>query len=97
MAETNTTHQLTAPSGKTTSDFGGGKLTEDNPGSAVDLSANQYREDEFVIAANSLGVTGETYQFRVVLDGMVIPATYTVIPELTITATSAGYSYGIIF
>src|SRR5689334_4139275 len=44
----NTTAQLTAPSGKTTSDFGGGRIQDDeNPTDAVDIGSNQYREDEW--------------------------------------------------
>ena len=91
----NTTAQLTAPSGKTTGDFGGGRIQDDeNPGDAVDLASDEYREDEWSIAAvdppdgTYLGAQdGETYQFRVLIDGVVVD-TYTVTPEWTIGQSS---------
>lgn len=89
----NTTAQLTAPSGKTTGDFGGGRIQDDeNPGDAVDLAADEYREDEWSIEAVApsdgtyLGAqVTETYQFRLLIDGEEID-TYTVTPEWTISS-----------
>lgn len=70
----NTTAQLTAPASKTTSDFGGGRIQDDeNPGDSVDIAEGQYREDEWSIEATVDAEDGETYQFRVILsDGSVL-------------------------
>lgn len=79
-----TTAQLTAPSGKTTGDFGGGRIQDDeNPGDDVNVALAEYREDEWCIEALAASVDGETYQFRVVFDGD-FADTVTVTPELTI-------------
>jgi len=44
----NTSAQLSAPAGKSTADFGGGRIQDDeNPGDAVDLAEDEYREDEW--------------------------------------------------
>lgn len=80
----NTTFQLTAPATKSTTDFGGGRIQDDeNPGDTVDIGADEYREDEWSVEANLDSVYDETYQFRVLTNGTVI-GTYTVDPRLTI-------------
>jgi len=80
-----TTYQLTPPSGKTTSDFGGGRIQDDeNPGDAVDLDADEYREDEWCIQATSYGMIGDQYEFRVVTDTDVEMDTYTEYPKWTL-------------
>lgn len=80
----NTTAQLTAPATKTTGDFGGGRIQDDeNPGDTVDIGADEYREDEWSIVANLDSVYDETYEFRVLVNGQPI-GTYTVTPQLTI-------------
>lgn len=82
----NTTAQLTPPSGKSTGDFGGGRIQDDeNPGDAVDLGTDEYREDEWSIEALPAAVDGETYQFRVIRGSGTPIATYTVTPEWTIS------------
>lgn len=91
----NTTVQLTAPSGKTTGDFGGGRIQDDeNPGDAVDIAADEYREDEWCISGVApsdgtyLGAQdGENYQFRVLRGGELLD-TYTLTPGWTIGAGS---------
>jgi len=84
----NTTAQLTAPSGKTTGDFGGGRIQDDeNPTDAVDIAADEYREDEWCMEALPKSVYTYQYQFRVLIDGEVI-GTYTVDPRWTITAAA---------
>ena len=94
----NTTAQLSAPSGKTTGDFGGGRIQDDeNPGDAVSILADEYREDEWSIIATSNAVSGKIYQFRVVADSKTLN-TYTVDPQWTIATPVAviGYSFGFI-
>ena len=82
-----TTAQLTAPADKTTADFGGGRLQDDeNPTDAVDLAADEYREDEWVIRLTSAVVALESYEFRVVLSDGTPLDTYTVTPTLTVPA-----------
>ena len=84
----NTTAQLTAPAGKTTADFGGGRIQDDeNPGDAVDLATGDYREDEWSIEFTATAEPGETYEFRVVLaDGTPLD-TYAVTPQLTLVGS----------
>lgn len=86
----NTTAQLTAPSGKTTSDFVAGRMQDDeNPADSVDITADDYTEMEWSLTADSNIVTdGELYQFRVTNNGTPID-TYTVTPEWTITSNTA--------
>lgn len=80
----NTTAQLAAPSGKTTGDFGGGRIQDnENPTDAVDIGADEYREDEWCMEALPKSIYTWTYQFRVLIDGEVI-GTYTVDPRWTI-------------
>lgn len=82
----NTTAQLTAPATKTTGDFGGGKMQESaNPGTTVDVGADEYREDEWCMEALPNSVESETYQFRVLIGG-VVADTVTVTPEMTISS-----------
>jgi hypothetical protein len=85
----NTTFQLEAPSGKTTSNFGGGRIQDDeNPGDTVDLASNEYREDEWCIEATTDAVVGEQYEFRVLVGGS-IPDTISVTPKWTIGINAA--------
>jgi hypothetical protein len=61
-----TTAQLTAPSGKSTSDFDAGRIQDDeNPADSVTVSADDYTEMEWTLQANSAAVDGAVYQFRV--------------------------------
>jgi hypothetical protein len=61
-----TTAQLTAPSGKSTSDFDAGCIQDDeNPADSVTVSADDYTEMEWTLQANSAAVDGAVYQFRV--------------------------------
>lgn len=84
----NTTAQLTAPSGKTTSDFVAGKIRDDeNPAATVDITTDDYTELEWAIIVNSTAVVGDVYQFRVTKAGSVFD-TYSVVPELTVIATT---------
>lgn len=85
----NTTAQLTPPSGKTTGDFGGGRIADDeNPSDAVDVGDNQYREDEWSLVALPASVYGATYEFRILVDG--VPVTSAVTPQWIIDAHVNG-------
>jgi hypothetical protein len=62
----NTTPQLTTPPGKTTGEFGGGRLTDDeNPADSVDLAADEYGEWEFAIEFSD-PAPDAIYEFRIV-------------------------------
>lgn len=87
----NTTAQLTAPAGKTTGDFGGGRIQDDeNPTDDVDLAADEYREDEWSLKVRADVANGEVFEFRVVLDDDTALDTYTVTPTLTVSAGAAA-------
>jgi hypothetical protein len=93
----NTTAQLAAPSGKTTGDFAGGRIQDDeNPTDGVTTGDLEYREDEWSLAAVTpsdgtyLGAqTGETYQFRVLING-VVADTVTVTPQWIVDTAATG-------
>lgn len=86
-----TTAQLTPPSGKTTGDFGGGRLLDDvNPGGSIDIARNQYREDEWSLIALDAAILGQQYEFRVVITGQPANTPYDVLvlPVWTISVPS---------
>ncbi|QQS15430.1 MAG: hypothetical protein IPK84_03610 [Candidatus Moraniibacteriota bacterium] len=81
---TNTTAQLTAPSGKTTSNFTAGYIQDDtNPSNSVDIANNFYTEMEWSLKATDTAIVGDVYQFRITRNGTPI-YTYSVTPQLTI-------------
>ncbi len=80
-----TTPQLTPPDGQTTGDFGGGRIQDDeNPTDPVTLGANEYREDEWSIIPNVGALDSYQYEFRVLVDGIVVE-TISQIPKWTLT------------
>jgi len=81
-----TTAQLTAPSGKTTSDFTAGRMWDDENGTdAIDIAADFYTEVEWSLQAQSPAANTDIYQFRV-YTGATPLDTYTVTPQWTIGA-----------
>jgi len=61
-----TTALLTAPSGKTTSDFVTGRMQDDeNPADTINITVDDYTELEWCLIANAAAVDGGMYQFRV--------------------------------
>jgi hypothetical protein len=81
---TDTTAQLTAPSGKTTSDFTAGELCEtSNPAPAIDIAADFYSELEWCLQATAAASNAQAYQFRVTENGAAFD-TYSVTPQWTI-------------
>jgi len=82
-----TTVQLTAPSGKTTSNFVAGRIQDDeNPADAVSIMLTKYTEMEWCLMATDEAVEGGVYEFRVVYqETPVVPlSTYTVTPQWTV-------------
>jgi hypothetical protein len=81
----NTTAQLTAPSGKTTSNFTTGRMQDDeNPADAVDIASGNYTELEWSIKAMPAVVAlSDIYEFRVTSNGTALD-TYSVNPRWTI-------------
>lgn len=89
----NTTAQLTAPSGKTTSNFTAGRMQDDeNPADAIDIANNGYTELEWSIQARGTVVANaEVYQFRATNNGTALN-TYTVTPQWTIGTSNTAPS-----
>lgn len=86
----NTTAQLTAPSGKTTSNFTAGRMQDDeNPADSIDIEDSEYTELEWCIQATDAAVDETTYQFRITRSGTVLD-TYTVYPEWTISSEAVS-------
>lgn len=80
-----TTVQLTAPAGKSTSDFVAGRIQDDeNPSDAVDITADDYTELEWCLQAVA-GVAQPTfvYAFQVTVGGVPL-TTISVTPTWTI-------------
>jgi hypothetical protein len=98
---TDTTAQLTPPSGKTTGNFQAGKISDDtNPLASIDPASGVYIEVEFCITATDTAEDGGTYQFRITDNGTPVD-TYTLTPTWTVGAhkvqiagSSAGGSSG---
>lgn len=84
-----TTFQLTAPSGKSTSDFVTGRMWDDENGTdTTDITTDDYSEFEWSLQAQSPAVNGDIYQFRVYA-GTLAFDTYTVTPQWTIGTAAA--------
>jgi len=83
---TSTTYQLTAPSGKATSDFVTGRLQDDeNPADAVTITTDDYTEMEWNFKVISTVAVGTIFDFRVTASGTAL-STYTVTPRLTVSS-----------
>jgi hypothetical protein len=79
-----TTAQLTAPSGKSTSDFVTGRMWDDENGTdTIDITTDDYTEVEWCLQAQSPAVDDDVYQFRV-YNVTAAFDTYTLTPEWTI-------------
>lgn len=84
-----TTARLTAPSGKTTSDFTTGRIWDNENGTdSIDIAADEYTELAWVIKAQTPAADSDVYQFRVTAAGTALD-TYTVTPSLTVSAGSS--------
>lgn len=79
-----TTARLTAPSGKTTSNFTTGRRWDDENGAdSVDIASGNYSEFEWCLQAQSPAANAEVYQFRVYAGTSALD-TYTLTPQWTI-------------
>lgn len=81
-----TTAQLTAPSGKSTSDFVAGRMWDDENGTdSLDITVDDYTEVEWCIKALAAGgaANSQQYNLRVTKAGVALD-TYTVSPVWTI-------------
>ena len=79
-----TTARLTAPSGKTTSDFVAGRRWDDENGTdTTNITADDYAELEWSINTQAPAANGDFYDFRVYVAGSPL-TTYTVTPRLTL-------------
>jgi len=79
-----TTARLTAPSGKTTSDFVTGRRWDDENGTdTIDITADDYTELEWCLKAVSPAEADDYYEFRVYAGSTALD-TYTVTPKWTI-------------
>lgn len=85
-----TTARLTAPSGKTTSNFTTGRRWDDENGSdSIDIASGYYTELEWVLTTQSPADTDDYYEFRV-YNGDSALDTYSVTPKWTIGAGAAA-------
>jgi hypothetical protein len=90
-----TTAQLTAPSGKSTSDFVTGRMWDDENGAdSIDITTDDYTELEWCFKTQSPATTSDIYQFRVYA-GSTPLNTYTVTPEWTIGTGGQTVNLGI--
>lgn len=79
-----TTARLTAPSGKTTSDFVTGRRWDDENGTdTIDITTDDYTEVEWLVQLSSAPVNGDYFDFRVYAGGSPLD-TYTVTPRWTV-------------
>lgn len=86
-----TTAQLSAPSGKSTSDFVTGRMWDNENGTdSIDITADDYTELEWCLQAQSPAVNTDYFDFRVYAGGSAL-ASYTVTPRWTL-GTGGAYS-----
>lgn len=79
-----TTARLTAPSGKTTSDFVTGRRWDNENGSdSIDITTDDYTELEWVLTTQSPATTDDYFEFRVYNADAAL-SSYTVTPKWTI-------------
>lgn len=84
----NTTAQLTAPSGKSTSDFVAGRIQDDeNPCDAINVTNDDYTEIEWCLKATADAEVGGVYEFAVFIEDTPLD-TYTVTPQWTISVAA---------
>lgn len=85
-----TTARLTAPSGKTTSDFVTGRRWDDENGTdTIDITTDDYTEVEWLVGLSSAPVDGDYFDFRVYAGSSPLD-TYTVTPRWTVGSGGAA-------
>jgi hypothetical protein len=87
-----TTARLTAPSGKSTSDFVTGRRWDDENGTdTIDVTSDDYTEVEWSVTLTGSLSNGDYFDFRV-YQGASPLDTYTVTPRWTIGSGAASYT-----
>jgi hypothetical protein len=85
-----TTARLTAPSGKTTSDFVTGRRWDDENGTdSIDITTDDYTEVEWLVFIASSAADGDFFDFRTYAGAAALD-TYTVTPRWTIPSAASG-------
>lgn len=85
-----TTARLTAPSGKTTSDFVTGRRWDDENGTdTIDITTDDYTEVGWLVGLSSAPVDGDYFDFRVYAGSSPLD-TYTVTPRWTVGSGGAA-------
>lgn len=85
-----TTARLTAPSGKSTSDFVTGRRWDDENGSdSIDITTDDYTEVEWLVFIASSAADGDYFDFRTYAGAAALD-TYTVTPRWTIPVPGGG-------
>ena len=91
-----TTARLTAPSGKTTSDFTTGRRWDDENGTdSIDIGAEKYTEVEWRLTTPSPAATSDYFDFRVYagsspLDTYAVTPRWTIDPDIDASAGQAS-------
>lgn len=90
-----TTAQLTAPSGKSTSDFVTGRMWDNENGTdSIDITTDDYTEVEWCLQAQSPAANGDYFDFRVYAGAAALDS-YTVTPRWTL-GSGGGASSSIV-
>ena len=85
-----TTAQLTAPSGKSTSDFVTGRMWDNENGTdSIDITADDYTEIEWCLQAQSPAVNTDYFDFRVYAGASALDS-YTLTPRWTLGSGGAS-------
>lgn len=85
-----TTARLTAPSGKTTSDFVTGRRWDDENGTdTINITSDDYTEVEWLVALSSAPVDTDYFEFRVYAGATALYA-YTLTPKWTVGTGGGG-------
>lgn len=85
-----TTARLTAPSGKSTSDFVTGRRWDNENGTdTIDITTDDYTEVEWLVALTSAPADGDYFEFRVYAGSSALD-TYTVTPKWTVGSGASG-------
>lgn len=89
-----TTARLTAPAGKTTSDFTTGRRWDDENGTdSIDIAADFYTELEWLVALSATPAASDYFEFRVYAGSSAFD-TYTVTPRWTIPGGASTLAAG---
>jgi hypothetical protein len=86
---TATTFRLTAPLGKSGTDFEAGKISDDtNPLGGLDLGSDKFTELEWSLIVNSWAAQGDEFEFRITDNGSPLNA-YAQTPKATVAVSNS--------